>query len=166
MSDAGHSSVLPPVFQSLYENRSYTGANFPALSDVVSLANTYVHLAFNGDHEFPDFNNYIDGWNGWFRVGEPSIPGGYPPHQYCDAQSVPINCMTPGTLQGWGHLAMYNPDLAALEQDIIALANDDSAEATAFKARHYYYNGPYSADGPYYPDLMIYIGGDMATLVN
>lgn len=165
MADAQHSSILPPVFQSLYENRDATGATFPALADVVSLANTLVHLAFNGNSQFPDFNNYIDGWNGWFRVGYSDIPGGYPPHQYCNSQLDPNNCMTAGTLQGWAHLAIYNPDLAALEQDLISLANDDSPAATTFKTQHYFYNGPYTTNARDYPDILIYIGGDASRLV-
>jgi hypothetical protein len=166
MSDSMHSAILPPVFQSLYENLGPTGNNFPALRDLVSLGNTYVHLAFTGNARLPDFNNFLDGWNGWFRVGYSDIPGGYPPHQYCNSQLTPDNCMAAGTLQGWGHLAVYNPDLAALEQDLISLANDDSAATAAFKAQHYWYNGPYSAGGTDYPNLMIYIGGDAAMLVH
>jgi len=165
MLDAMHSSILPPVFQSLYENRGATGANFPAMADVVSLGNTFVHLAYNGDPVFPDFNNFVDGWNGWFRVGYADIPGGYPPHQYCNAQLNPDNCMMAGTLQGWGHLAIYNSDLAALEQTLISLANDDSSATATFKAQHYYYNGPFSANAADYPDIMVYIGGDAAAMV-
>jgi hypothetical protein len=165
MADASHSSILPPVFQSLYENRDATGTAFPALADIVSLGNTYVHLAYNGNSSFPDFNNFIDGWNGWFRVGYSDIPGGYPPHQYCNSQLDPDNCLTPGTLQGWGHLAVYNPDLAALMQTLISLANNDSAVVTAFKQQHYWYGAPFSSNLPDYPDLMIYIGGDASAMV-
>ncbi|MGD0547517.1 MAG: hypothetical protein ABR991_06765, partial [Terracidiphilus sp.] len=166
MTDSMHSSTLPSVFQSLYQNRDITGESFPALTDIVGLANSYVHLAFNGNTQLPDFNNFLDGWNGWFRVGDPSIPGGYPPHQYCNGQLDPDNCMTAGTVQGWGHLAVYNPDLAALEQNLISLANDDSDAASAFKAQHYWYNGPYTANARDYPAMMIYIGGDVAGMVN
>jgi hypothetical protein len=166
MSDSMHSAILPPVFHSLYQNLAPTGNNFPALRDLVSLGNTYVHLAFTRNAQLPDFNNFLDGWNGWFRVGYSDIPGGYPPHQYCNSQLTPDNCMAVGTLQGWGHLAVYNPDLAALEQDLISLASDDSAATAAFKAQHYWYNGPYSSTGADYPDLMIYIGGDAAALVD
>jgi hypothetical protein len=166
MTDTMHSSILAPVYQSLYENLAVTGNSFPALSDVVSLGNTFVHLTFDGNSQLPDFNNYTDGWNGWFRVGDSDIPGGYPPHEYCNAQLNPNNCMLAGALQGWGHLAAYNPDLTSLEQSLIALANDDSTATAAFKDRHYWYNGPYSANAEDYSDIMIYIGGDMAVLVN
>jgi hypothetical protein len=165
MSDSMHSSTLPPVFQSLYENLDATGNSFPSLYDLVSLANTYVHLTFNGNTQHPNFNNFLDGWNGWFRVGNSSIPGGYPPDQYCNAQLNPNNCMTAGTLQGWGHLAVYNPDLAALEQSLISLAYDDSPATAAFKTQHYWYNGPYTANAIDYPDIMVYIGGDMTAMV-
>jgi len=165
MADAEHSSVLPPVFQALYETRTATRQSFPALGDLVSLANTYVHLAYNGDSKRPDFNNFIDGWNGWFRVGYPGIPGGYPPHQFCDSELDPGNCMTAGTLQGWGHLAVYNPDLLGLEQILVNLAYDNSESAAGFKANHYWYDGPYDATADTYPVMLVYFAGDSAGLV-
>lgn len=73
--------------------------------------------------------------------------------------------MTAGTLQGWGHLANYNPDLASLEQTLMMLASDDSAASTAFKAQHYEYNGPSTTNAADYPDIMIYIGGDRAGMI-
>lgn len=154
------------MYQSLYENLHVTGNSFPALNDVVSLGNTFVHLTFDGNLPLPDFNNYTDGWNGWFRVGDSDLPGGYPPHEYCNAQLNPDNCMLAGALQGWGHLAAYNPDLTALEQNLIDLANDDSSATVEFKDQHYWYNGAFSAHAVDYPDILIYIGGDMAMLVN
>ncbi|HEY0797193.1 MAG TPA: hypothetical protein VGD64_15585 [Acidisarcina sp.] len=161
--DSSHSYRLPLVFRTLYETRAATGNSYPALDDLVALGNTYVHLAFNGDASMPDFNNFIDGWNGWLRVGYSDIPGGYPPHQYCAAAQSPNNCLTAGTLQGWGQLAFANPDLAALEQHVIDLAYDDSAQAMLFKDQHYFYNGGhYSVVASQYPWLMVYVAGDSA----
>lgn len=153
---------LPIVFRSLYETSSATGASFPALNDVVALANTYVHLASSGSANLPAFNNFLDGTNSWFRVGDPSIPDGYPPDQYCDATQSPINCLTAGALQGWGQLAFANPNLAALEQNLVNLAYDDSPDTVTFKDQHYWYGGPYSANADVYPWLMIYVVGDSA----
>lgn len=160
--DIDGSYRLPIVFRSLYETRKATGAPFPSLNDLVALANSYVHLAFNGNSQLPAFSNFLDGWNGWFRVGDPSIPDGYPPDQYCDATKSPINCLTAGAVQGWGELAFANPDLATLYQNLVNLAYDDSAETVAFKNQHYWYGGPYSANADVYPWLMIYVVGDSA----
>ena len=160
--DIDGSYRLPIVFRSLYETRKATGAPFPTLNDLVALANSYVHLAFNGNTQLPAFNNFLDGWNGWFRVGDPSIPDGYPPDQYCDATHSPIDCLTAGAVQGWGQLAFANPDLATLYQNLVNLAYDDSAETVAFKNQHYWYGGPYSANAEVYPWLMIYVVGDSA----
>jgi hypothetical protein len=163
--DISHSYRLPLVFRTLYETRGATGATFPARNDLVALANSYVHLAFDGDSQLPNFNNFLDGNNGWYRVGYDSIPGGYPPHQYCTAMQSTDNCLTAGTLQGWGQLAFANPELAALYQRLVDLAYDDSAGTVAFKDQYYYYQGYYSANAPLYPWLMIYVVGDSAELL-
>src|SRR5208283_2121757 len=123
---------------------------------------SYVHLAFNGNSQLPAFNNFLDGWNAWFRVGEADLPSGYPPEQYCDATVTPINCLTAGSVQGWGQLAFADPQLAALFQNLVNLAYDDAAYTVAFKNQHYWYGGPYSANADVYPWLMIYVVGDSA----
>ncbi len=160
--DISHSYRLPIVFRSLYETRSATGASFPARQDLVALANNYVHLAFNGDWQLPDFNNFLDGWDGWFRVGYSSIPGGYPPHKYCNAMQNPNNCLIAGGLQGWGQLAFANPDLATLSQAVVDLAFDSAPQDATFKDQHYFYNGHYNVSHDSYPQLLIYVVGDNA----
>ena len=52
-----------------------------------------------------------------------------------------------------------------MEQNLVTLANDDSAEVTTFKTQHYWYNGPFTASGGDYPAIMIYIGGDAAAMI-
>jgi len=161
--DISHSYRLPVIFRGLYETRGATGVSFPALSDLVALANSYVHQAFNGDAQLPAFNNYLDSWNGWYAVEAPDIPSGYPPFQFCQSHQAVINCMTPGTVQGWGELAVFNPSLAALSQKLVDLAYDDSAATAAFKDQHYFYAGQhYSASSGAYPLLMVYVAGDSA----
>jgi hypothetical protein len=129
----------------------------------VALANTYVHIAYYGDSELPAFNNFLDGWNGWFDVGDASLPDGYPPYQYCQAMQSPSNCLMAGALLGWGELGSWNPQLATLMQGLVNLAYDGSAAAVAFKNQYYWYNGsPYSAGAGAYPWLMIYVVGDSA----
>jgi hypothetical protein len=159
--DSSHSYRFPVVFRSLYETASFTGATFPARNDLVALANSYVHLAFDPTSTWPVFNNFLDGTDGWFRVGYMG-QGGYPPHRFCDAIQLG-NCLTPGTVQGWGELAFVNPELASLEQRLITLAYDDSPGATTFKDQHYYYgDSHYSISNGLYPWLMIYVAGDSA----
>ena len=164
--DISHSYRFPVTFRTLYETSSATGVTFPAKNDLVALANTYVHLAFNGDQKMPAFSNFVDGWNGWYGVEQTGIPNGYPPYQDCQAQAETDNCLTPGSVQGWGELATINPSLAALSQTLINLAYDDSAATAIFKDQHYYYYGQhYSANSGTYPFLMVYVAGDAAELL-
>lgn len=161
--DISHSYRFPVIFRSLYENRGATGQTFPALNDLVALGNSYVHLAFNGNQAQPAFSNYIDGWNGWYAVEELDIPNGYPPHNYCQSLRNPDNCLTAGTVQGWGLLSEVNPTLGALTQKMIDLAYDDSVDAAAFKDQHYYYAGQYyNLETGIYPQLMVYLAADSA----
>jgi hypothetical protein len=87
---------------------------------------------------------------------------GYPPEPYCNAAQSPINCLTPGAVQGWGQLTFANPTLATLMQNLVNLAYDDSPATLAFKDQHYTYVGPYSIQDGQYPWLMIYVVGDSA----
>jgi len=160
--DISHAYRLPIVFRSLYETRQATGVAFPARNDVVALANTYVHLAYNGNSALPAFTNFLDGWNGWFDVGDVSLPNGYPPYQYCQALQSPSNCLMAGALLGWGQLDSVNPQMAKLTQDLVNLAYDDSPAAVAFKNQYYWFAGPYAASAGMYPWLMIYVIGDSA----
>jgi hypothetical protein len=160
--DISHAYRFPIVFRSLYETRQATGATFPTLNDVVALANTYLHLAFNGNSELPAFTNFLNGWNGWFDVGDSSLPDGYPPYPYCNASQSPSNCLLAGALLGWGQLGSLNPQLATLMQELVNLAYDDSPSAEAFKDQYYWYAGPYSASAGVYPLLMIDVVGDSA----
>src|SRR5208283_931936 len=131
-------------------------------NDVVALANTYVHLAFNGDPDLPTFNNFLDGWNGWLDVGDSSPPGGYPPYEYCNASQSPGDCLLGGALLGWGQLGSLNPELGTLMQGLINLAYIESPTAVAFKNQFYWYDGPYDASAGMYPRLMIDVIGDSA----
>jgi hypothetical protein len=160
--DISHAYRFPIVFRSLYETRNATGVSFPALNDLVALANSYVHLASTGNSTVPLFNNFLDGWNGWFDVGDGSIADGYPPQQYCDSTQSPLNCLIGGAVQGWGQLAFANPSLASLIQNVVNVAYDDSPSDQALITQHYTYAGPYAVTGGQYPWLMIYVVGDSA----
>jgi hypothetical protein len=161
--DISHSYRFPVIFRTLYETSDATGVTFPAMNDLVALGNSYVHLAWNGNAQLPAFNNFVDGWNGWFGVEEADIANGYPPYQYCQARQNPDNCLIAGAVQGWGELAAVNPSVAAFSQALIDLAYDDSAVTAAFKDQHYYYAGQrYSANSATYPQLMVYVAADSA----
>ncbi|MGB8260658.1 MAG: hypothetical protein WCE75_09920, partial [Terracidiphilus sp.] len=161
--DISHAYRFPIIFRTLYETRGATGVSFPSRADLVALANSYVHLAYDGNPKQPAFSNFLDGWNGWFAVDPGSSFDGYPPYQFCRADTETDNCLIPGTLQGWGELAPFNPELAALSQSLIDLAWDDSADVLAFKDQHYFYAGQhYSAIDGAHPLLMVYVAGDSA----
>ena len=88
------------------------------------MVNQYVYRVFNGDYSRPLFHNYLDGSDGWHRVGYHGAAFGYPPSPYCDMHNPNQPCMTPGQIMGWGLLAFSSPDLAALEQALVRLALD------------------------------------------
>lgn len=138
--DISHSYRIPIFLRSLYDNKKATGLDFPSTRDIELVVNEFVYKVFRGDFERPLFNNFLDGSNGWFRVGYHGRAFGYPPAQYCDSRSEEQPCLIDGGLQGWGLLAFFNPDLMKLERALLQLAERNDTEAVPFKERYYHYH--------------------------
>ena len=137
--DISHAYRIPVFLRSLYDNRAATGVIFPSADDMRLVTNQFMYRVFQGDFSRPLFNNFFDGANGWFRVGYARPDFGYPPAQYCDADNPNRPCLVIGTLQGWGLLVSFNPDLERLQSALVELAREQNA--SAFKQRYYFYGG-------------------------
>jgi hypothetical protein len=159
--DISHAYRIPVFFRSLYDNKKATGIDFPSVSDVELLTNQLMYQVYQGNFLKPLFNNFLDGSNGWYRVGYVGRgEWGYPPAQYCGSQES-LPCMTGGALMGWGLLAFFNPDLEQLEHSLVTLAWRNDPETKSFKDRYFRYVGSYSfqdANGQWqYPVLLLWV---------
>jgi hypothetical protein len=143
--DTAHAYRLPVFLRSLYDNRKATGSTFPSIQEMKLLTNQYVYRVFNGNFARPNFRNYMDGSDGWFRV-DLSTGSGYPPSDVCDDKVPKRPCEAPGNVSGWGLLSFVSQDLAKVEQALIELAFKNDAEARQFRDRHYTYTWPYGVD--------------------
>jgi hypothetical protein len=142
--DIGHMYRVAVFLRALYENRKATDVAFPTYEDLQLVVNQYVYKVFNGDFKRPLFRNNFDGSDGWFRVGYNGDGYGQPPSAYCDMHDVKRLCMTPGSIVGWPELNFVNPDLARLEEALIRMAFDSTAETRAFADRYYYWLAPFA----------------------
>jgi hypothetical protein len=167
--DLMHAYRLPVFERVLYENRKATGSEWPQYHDLQLFANQYVYRVFNGDYSRPLFLNFLDGSDGWLRVGYHGGEFGYPPSPYCNQHDPQHPCLTPGQIMGWGRLAFVNPDLARIEQALVKLALDANPEAQRFRDRYYFYGNAFGMIGA--PDRQIYgtplyfVVGDNAEMI-
>lgn len=116
--DISHARRFVNVFDALYDNRQATGIPFPGSQVMAGLANQLVYGAFNRDFNRPLFTNFMDGTNGWYRVGYAGRQGfGYPPWGLSDA--VPTG--------GYGFWSRFNPDVARVMGSILSLLEEEAA---------------------------------------
>jgi hypothetical protein len=141
--DIGHAYRVPVFLRALYENRKATGSVFPVYHDLEMVVNQYLYRVFNGDFQYPLFHNFLDGSDGWFRVGFNGPGFAHAPSLYCNMRNDQQRCMTPGNIIGWGQLGFVNPDLARLEQSLVNLGLDDKLETREFRDRYYFYGYAY-----------------------
>ena len=100
--DIGHASRFVDVFDTLYDNRRVTRQGFPDRATMKGLANQVAYGAFNKDFARPLFSNFMDGTNGWYRVGYSGRKDfGVPPYGLSSA--VPEG--------GYGFWTKFNPDI-------------------------------------------------------
>lgn len=73
--DTAHFARYSWVLRTLYLNKEITASNFPAESHLEGLANQLAYKVFNRNLNKPNFRNFMDGSNGWYR----SFPEGNQP---------------------------------------------------------------------------------------
>jgi hypothetical protein len=78
--DISHGRRFVTTYQSFFDNREILGFTRPDCNDMRSLADQFIYGVYNGDSVLPLFSNYMDGANGWYRVGYQKRPHfGYGP---------------------------------------------------------------------------------------
>ena len=167
--DISHAYRLPVVIRSLLANRVATSSSYPSQREAKGLARHYAFVAFEGDSNEPLFRNYLDGSDGWFRVGYAGRTGsGYPPSRLCDAHNSHRPCLTSGGVQGWGELAPFDTTIRQIEHSLVALAARRDSASQFFRDRYYYYDGTTfsfvdRAGREQYPILLLSILASTAT---
>lgn len=117
--DISHGRRIPHVLNAISRNRSEIGTMFglsgqlPESGIAGYFANSIIADWWNDDSSYPLFSNYMDGTNGWYRVGYPSIQTGYPPSGI--TSSVPLG--------GYGLWRTFNSSLQSLALTIYTLVN-------------------------------------------
>lgn len=107
--DISHARRFVQVFSSLYENKAITGETFPSESVMKGLAYQFVYKVFNRDFQKPLFKNFMDGSNGWYRVGYSGRVGfAYPPY------GMGISFMT----AGYSFWAKYDPEMNKISSSL------------------------------------------------
>ncbi len=78
--DISHARRFVEAFQTLHDLRSQLGYSFPSTRTMEGFARQVSHEVFLGDFALPLFSNFMDGTNGWYRVGYSGRDGfGYGP---------------------------------------------------------------------------------------
>jgi hypothetical protein len=113
--DISHARRFVDAFDALYENRAVTGLPFPDDTVMKSLANQLVYGTFSRDFARPRFTNFMDGTNGWYRVGYAGRENfGYAPYALTDA--VPTG--------GYGFWSRHNADISRVMDGIFAMLKE------------------------------------------
>jgi|GEM_PF-2773598 len=147
--DISHARRFVHVFDTLHKYRDITGQAFPDTNVMIGLANQLLYGASNKNITFPLFTNFMDGTNGWFRVGYDGDPDfGYPPYGL-------TNSIITG---GYGFWAEYNHDMGRIMNSLWDMISSvyipdysgNKYDATAFGAEwvgNGRYNGAMQFDG-------------------
>ena len=101
-SDLSHARRWVHQFESMLAVSAKYGLEFPSREDLEKQANQFAYVVFNGNFEAPQFKNFMNGTNGWYRVNYSNRPGyGYAPFAMT-AHALP---------SGYAFWAKYNPDI-------------------------------------------------------
>ena len=133
--DTSHGSRLVNVFNTLHRNRNVIGRSFPDEKTMKKMANHFAYAVFNKDFEMPLFTNYMDGTNGWYRIGYVGRTGyGFAPF---DASQSALE-------GGWGLWSSYNQDIGKVMTSLWKLITTtavNNPQAVSFINRYYAGNG-------------------------
>lgn len=136
--DFSHARRLVPALDTFVRNQSnltavfgYRNASFDPIKLQHAFANQIVDKVWAKDKQYPLFNNFWDGSNGWYRAGYENGTHGCRAGQspYSLSQSFPQ-----GGFQQWG---AFNETLQSLARRIYTLINSQDPRAVAFVKKHY-----------------------------
>ena len=126
--DLSHARRFVHVFGALHDNRGILDLSFPDDTFMKQLANQFLYGAFNGDFKKPLFSNFMDGTNGWFRVGYDGRTGfGY----------GPLDMSIAALTGGYGFWSKYNHDIEKLYSSLLAMLNSNDPEVREHVREHY-----------------------------
>lgn len=131
--DLSHATRFVHVFNTLYMHKNVTNSTFPSKEQMEQLSNQFVYGVFNKDFKFPAFANYMDGTNGWYRVGYGGREGfGYGPN---DLSFVAIT----GGYCFWG---AFNQDIVKLRNALWTMINSTDEDVVQHRNKTYgsYFN--------------------------
>jgi hypothetical protein len=108
--DISHARRFVDVFNTLHYHRMVTGETFPDLDTMKGFANQFAYSVFQKDLNNPQFANFFDGTDGWYRVNYRSRPNfGYGPigSSYDSLDSAVLT-------SGYGFWTEFVPDIAQI----------------------------------------------------
>ncbi|MBX3039745.1 MAG: hypothetical protein KF789_03420 [Bdellovibrionaceae bacterium] len=81
--DVSHARRLVGFFWTIEKVRMPLGLSFPIERIMKGLTNQVAYVTFNRNFSSPNFTNYLDGTNGWYRVNYSNrVNFGYPPSSW------------------------------------------------------------------------------------
>ncbi len=126
--DLSHARRFVHVFDSLHKHREILNVDFPSEDFMKMLTNQFLYATFNMDFKRPLFSNFMDGSNGWFRVGYENRDGfGYGPWD------MSISVLT----GGYGFWSVYNPDAEAVFEALLEMIDSNDPEVRKHLQDHY-----------------------------
>lgn len=131
--DISHARRIVHVFGTLHRSRDITGALFPDDQVLRGLARQWAFAAFDGDLALPLFRNFMDGGDGWYRVGYHGAGFGYGPGDLSLA----------GVTGGYGSWKRWLDELRPLNDALWTLATSTDPVVVAHREERFgrYWSG-------------------------
>ncbi|HRO67044.1 MAG TPA: hypothetical protein PL182_05730 [Pseudobdellovibrionaceae bacterium] len=106
--DVSHARRLVAFFWTVETLNAPLALNFPIQRVMRGMANQVAYVTFNKNLSSPNFSNFLDGTDGWYRVNYSGrVNFGYPPGNW----SLGGGSILSG---GYGFWAKYNPDIGKI----------------------------------------------------
>ena len=135
--DISHARRLVHALDALQRNRAaltwvfrVDEANIPPTDVTDAFAGAMIARVWNGDGQRPLFRNYLNGANGWYRVG-------YSPTGGCNEGKPPYGLSESFMTGGYASWGIYRPLISDLGHRLYDLVNSSDAGDKAFVARYY-----------------------------
>lgn len=129
--DISHGRRFVTTFQSFFDTREILGFTRPDCNDMRSLADQFIYGVYNGDSVLPLFSNYMDGANGWYRVGyQKREHFGYGP------SDLSMSALT----GGFGLWSQFRPEMKSLMSYLFGMLRSGKQEVRQHVMMHYEMN--------------------------
>ncbi len=126
--DLSHARRLVHVYSTLLKARDVLGLNYPTKAHMEKMANQLIYGTFNRDFKKPLFTNFMDGSNGWYRIGFSGREGfGYGPSDLSLAVFE----------GGYGFWSVYNPDIKKVFLEFRDMLQSDDPSIRKHIVDHY-----------------------------